>query len=108
MHVFEFELSGDCRKDFDTEIRFNIATANYDNVDLVKIKLPKREEQRECDRLISCVSRVLGALRKAGTIQFYLTPSMMQKMTTEAQYVHNKFSDHLTQSDEFIYIYVKC
>ena len=50
MLVFEFELSGNCKRDFDTEIRFNIASARFDSADLVIIKLPKKESDNEKQR----------------------------------------------------------
>ena len=107
MLVFEFELSGNCKRDFDTEIRFNIASARFDSADLVIIKLPKKESDNENKRLLSCVSRTLGSLKKEGIIQLYLTPLGFSKMTTEAQYIINKFSNYVTEDQNSIHIYVK-
>ena len=107
MLLFKFELSGSCKRDFNTEIRFNIASARFDNADLVKIIIPSKDETRENNRLLSCVTRILGTLKKEGIIQFYITHSDLKKMTTEAQYVINKYSDQIPYIETDNVIYVK-
>ena len=107
MVLSTYNLQGSCKKDFDTEIKFNLATARYEGADLIVFSINKREDEEENTRLLSCIYKILGTVKKAGTISFFVKPEQMEQNTTEAEYIKNKYADYLTFSDNLIYVYVK-
>lgn len=102
-----YTLDGSCKKDFDTEIRFDIASARYDGCDLVMLSFINDDSEEENTRLLSCITRVLSSLKKAGNIKFFVKPSQMLERTTEAEYIVNKFPELTNVRAEYTDIYVK-
>ena len=102
-----FTLEGSCKKEFDTEIKFDLASAKYDGADLIKLSFKKTDSSEEDNRLLSCISRVLNSLKKSGNISFFVKPEQMAGTTTEAQYIINKFEDAINIREDFIDVFVK-
>ena len=107
MFLYEFKLEGDCQVDFDTEIRYNVASAKIASADLIKMVLPKRDSDRENERIGYCILKVLRTLKKEGIIQFFVNSSGFEKNTTQAQYLINIYQgliDESSDSEFFTYI----
>jgi len=92
----------------DTEIKFNIASAKADSAELLAFSYPKLEDSPEEEKRIArSILKVLRGLKKNGVIQFFLTEDSIEKRTTEAQYIENKYKKYLISSTSFKHIYVK-
>ena len=107
MILKSYLLEGSCKKEFDTEIKFDIASAKYDCADLIMLSFKKTDSAEEDNRLLLCISRVLNSLKKSGAISFFVKPEQMAGATTEAQYIINKFEDRIQIRDDYVDIYVK-
>ena len=95
--------------DLDTEIKFAIASARVDNIELLRFDM-----NREADDFIKFYNYVLKILRKmksSGHIQFMATPSAFSNSDREAEFLKNKYSDYLKEipncSDQSAYVFVK-
>ena len=102
-----YYLEGSCKREFDTEIKFNLASAKYDCANLVKFSIKKRDDDSENCRLISCISKVLSSLKKQGTVDFYVKPEQMEQNTTEASYITNLLGGEIKSQNDRLNIYVK-
>lgn len=100
-------LEGSCKRDFDTEIKFNIASAKYDGVNLLKFSIKRRIDDSENCRLMSCITKVLSSLKKQGRVNFFVKPEQMEQNTTEAEYITNLFGGEIAPQKDFLDIYVK-
>ena len=107
MLLKKYFLGGSCKKDFDTEIKFYLASAKYDGADFVLLSIQKVSDEVENSRLASCVSRVLNTLKKTGSVKFFVRSDQLEKNTTEAEYILNKFPSQLTVNEKYLDIYVK-
>ena len=102
-----FNLLGCCRRDFNTEIRYDIASAKADGSELVSLTIPLTDDSNENSRLSTCVCKILSSMKKVGEIQFYLKPDAFIKKTTEADYILNKYSEYIVFDEDRIAFYVK-
>ena len=110
MLFLSFNLHGSCKRDFNTEIRYVIASAKVDGADFVCLSIPRTDDEPENKRLFTCLIKVLGTMKREGSVQFFVTDGDILRMTTEAQYIMNKLSDKLpTASSKIseISVYVK-
>ena len=104
----DFKLDGTCKAEFDTEVKFNIAGARADKIELVRLDLPLSEDERNNNRLLCCLIKVLRSMMRDGAIQFYVTDDGFAAPTTEAEFLDNKYHDYIVPSNsEYKYIYVK-
>ena len=103
----ELKLTGRCRAELDTEVKFNIASARADRVELVRLSLPLSDDEKDNKRLLCCLIKVLRAMIRDGSIQFYETDEGFESSTTEAKFLDNKYHDYIISSDDKSkYIYV--
>ena len=93
-----FTLSGNNTVELDTEIKFNIAAARVDGVELVRLSIASIDDERECDRLRSCATKVLRALRREGAIQFFVENSSLSDGSTESMFLFNKYGDFISKT----------
>ncbi len=100
-------LEGSCKREFDTEIKFNLASAKYDGANLVRLSIMKSNDENENCRLLSCVSKVLSSLKKQGTVNFFVKPEQMEQNTTEAEYITNLYGGEIEPQNDRFNIYVK-
>ncbi len=104
----DFRLDGTCRAELDTEVKFNIAGARAEKIELVRLDLPLTEDERNNSRLLCCLIKVLRTMMRNGTIQFYVTDDGFSASTTEAEFLDNKYHGLIVPSNsEYKYIYVK-
>jgi hypothetical protein len=102
-----YELSGTCKRDFDTEIKYSVASAKVDKVELLGLMLKLDDNESENSRLFFCVSKILSAMKKNGEIQFFVKPDEFMRGTTEARYILNKYSVYVSDVEGKICVYVK-
>jgi len=104
----EIKLDGKCSAELDTEVRFNIAAARVDGVELARLVLPFGGDERDNSRVLFCLTKVLRAMMREGSVQFYETDEGFKTSTTEAKFLENKYPDFLVPSDAtHKYVYVK-
>ena len=104
MIFYEFELKGNCQVDFDTEIKYNIASAKVNSADLIRLSIEKRESDRENDRLACCILKVLRSMRKEGTIQFFVNHLGFKNKTTESAYLLNKYPEIALEGTASVFV----
>ena len=75
-----------------TELRFNIATARAEKVDLVLFELATEDERSRRRRYTSVLFR-LRQLKREGTISFFAAETDFADGTTEADYLLNKYPE---------------
>ena len=102
----KYSLTGACQADLNTEIRYLLASAKVDGIELVKFDFPMSKNEKENNRIICCVIKVMRAVKKEGCIQFYVNREGFALASTEASYLMNKFSECIDVDDENNYIYV--
>ena len=104
----ELVLTGTCRLELNTELRFLFASARVQGNELVKILLPTTAEEKENARINGCVIKVLRTLKKENVIQFYVNREGFLANSTEAIFLLNKYGDFISDSaDDTAAIYVK-
>ena len=107
MNYTEYEITGNCLIELDTELRFEAAKAKVEKSELIALKLKNRESEKEQKRMLSCVSIILRSLRKQSAIQFFVTPQGFADNTMEAQFLINKYgaiNEGLNSSFSFIFV----
>ncbi len=102
----EYSLTGSCQTDLNTEIRFLLATAKVDGVELVKFSFPTSANEKENSRIVCCVIKVMRTVKREGIIQFYVNREGFALNSTEASYLLNKFSQYIATEEKNNYIYV--
>ena len=94
-----------------TEIMFELATKRAERVELLRLDLIRSEGEREFERLVAGVKRVLKNMRSRRQIQFFVTPESFTEQTTEIQFLLNKYSDYVNDKEEpaegTTYFYIK-
>ncbi len=108
--IFEvIEIKSIRTADLDTEIKFSIASARADNLELLRFDI--RRDAEEFLKSYNSALRVLKRMKTAGQIQFFATPSSFSNSNPEAEFLINKYPAYMenipTVSDGEAYIYVK-
>lgn len=104
----ETELVGSCQAELDTEIKFSIASVEYDGAELMLFKIKKSEDEKDNSRLTFCALKTLRTLKKQGKIQFFVTDGDISEGGTEVSYLLNKYPDKLALKYEgYSLVFVK-
>ena len=103
----DYELLGSCKRDFDTEIRYCIASMRVEKRELVELYFSLREDGAENSRLIFCISKILSSMKKSSDIEFYVKPDDFANATTGAEYIMNKYSEYITDDKNKVSFFVK-
>ena len=75
-----------------TELRFNIAAARAEKVELLMLELATEDERSRRRRYTSVLFR-LRQLKREGIIQFFASEDDFADNTTEAVYLLNKYPE---------------
>ena len=103
-----YKISGSCRSELNTELRFLFASAKVDGEELIRLALTHTEDEREDARVNGCVIKVLRTLKKENVIQFYVNGEGFATGSTEASFLLNKYGDYIKDNyDKSSSIYVK-
>ena len=106
MKCIRYFLEGNSLKELNIEIRYNLASAKVDGAELAAFTLSIADE-KDADRALTCVTKILGTMRKEGVIKFYVTSDSFSKETTESEYIKNKYCDFINSLDSQNSVYVK-
>ena len=108
MSYYLYTLKGNGMVDYDTELRFEMAKAKVEQLELVIIRFRANNGEKDRSRLSTCVTKILRALRKQGAIQFFVPAKGFDDNTTEAQFLINKYGEVNEEAEEgFEYFYIK-
>ena len=97
MKNLKHHIQGNNQVTMDTELRYVIASAKVDGVELIRFDI--NEQAEDIDRLYGCVIKVLRSMRKDRAFQFFLPIINMSERETETQFLLNKYYDFVTQND---------
>jgi len=94
-----------------TEIMFEIASGRAEGVELIRFDIVRAEGEREFEKLLSGIMRVLKNMKAKRQIQFFAGAEHFSRGSTETEYLYNKYPDCLegiTEGGEsFSFVYVK-
>ena len=93
----QYELIGKSKKELDTEIRFICASARVEGAELIYLYTKAYEENKST---ASSVKVVLGAMKRAGLIQFYVSADRLAGRTVEADFLNNKYGQYISSAAE--------
>lgn len=103
-----FDLSGTGRSELNTELRFLFASAKVDGEEVVRLRLPLTDDEKEDARIIGCSIKVLRTLKKENVIQFYVNREGFAAGSTEASFLLNKYGQFIqNRTNDSALIYVK-
>ena len=103
-----YNIIGTTRSELNTELRFLFASAKVDGDEIVRIVLPHCDNDKENERVVSCVIKVLRTLKKEKVIQFYVNKDGFTLNSTEASFIINKYGEFIRDGySDSNYIYIK-
>ena len=103
-----FKLLGQNRVELNTEMRFLIASAKVDGLELLRLDLSLTDSEKENGRINSCVIKVLRSLKKDGIIEFYVNREGFLANSTESIFLQNKYGEYIeANASESASVYVK-
>ena len=95
--------------DIDTEIKFSIATARVENIELIRFDIKRDEEA--LGRVYNSGIKCLKKMKNQGNIQFIATRKSFANSNAEAEFLLNKYPDQIDNmpiyGDDETYIFVK-
>ena len=94
MKICSYNLCGSNQSEISTEIKFLLASARFDGVELMRFVYKTNETDREAKRLYNITLKVLRSLRARKSIQFFVLPESFAESTTEAEFLLNKYPEH--------------
>ena len=108
--IFEaIEIKSIRTVDLDTEIKFAIASARADKVEILRFDINREEE--EFFKTYNSVLRILKRMKSVGQIQFLATPRSFSESSAEAEFLINKYPAYMENipsvSEASAYIYIK-
>ncbi len=103
----KYVLQGTCKRDFNTEIKYNIASGKVEGAELVSLSLTLTDEEKENSRLKTCVTKILSSMKKGATVQFFVKEDAFEAHSTEADYILNKYSEFILPDEGQFQFYVK-
>lgn len=103
------EIVEHTKAQLETELRFDIASAKADGVELLELEVKLCHNKEVDDRVLNFITRILGVMRREGLIQFYATPRGFADGAKEAEFLKNKYPEHLhAPTDDGYCVYVRC
>lgn len=93
------------------ELRFAVASHRAGGDELLRIDIPKSENEKDYNKFVSSVIRTLKVMKDERLIQFFATKDSFIGLTTEAEFLHNKypsvFAGGITDNTDSDFIYIK-
>jgi hypothetical protein len=89
----EITIKSKNKESVETEVMFEIAAARADNIELLCVVFSAEDEQDVLTKTKSVITRKLKAMKQAGLIQFFTDTQAFTMMTTEADFLLNKYPD---------------
>jgi hypothetical protein len=81
------------------EIMFSVASERVAGTELLRFDLPNDEDETIERRLMTQAQRTLKEMKGRGAIQLYATRDSFEALTTEAQYLINKYPELFEDAD---------
>ena len=110
MKYREFNLKSTSADKLKTEIMYEVASAHIAGIELLRFNIDKSDEG-QYKKSFSATLRILKAMKADGVIQFFATPSSIEALSTEAQFLFNKYPEYFsevpTETEERSFIYVR-
>ncbi len=98
-------------QDPSVELRFAVASHRAGGDELLRIDIPKIENEKDYNKFVSSVIRTLKVMKEERLIQFFATKDSFLGLTTEAEFLLNKypsvFADGLTDKTDCDFVYIK-
>ena len=91
----KYVLSAEKYSDIEIEIKFEIAKARVDGIQLIAFLLPIDNDEPDFTAVNNSVTRILRILSKNKKIEFYLSETELENDGTRQYFLKNKFSDCL-------------
>lgn len=98
MKICEYTLNGTNQNEISTEVKFLLASARFDGVELMRFVYEANDNDRERSRLYNVVVKVLRTLRARKNIQFFVLSEDFAEGTTEAEFLLNKYPEHFSMA----------
>ena len=99
----EHKLSELKYSDLETEIKFEIAGARADGIQLLNLII----EDTNDGKTLPSVKRILKNMEKSKAIEFYVESSRLNESDTKVQFLYNKFNDYIKLDEKLPTIYIK-
>lgn len=103
------EIESDRTIDVDTEIKFSIATARVEQIELLRFDV--RKDSDLFSKIYNASIKVLRKMKNQGNIQFIATPKSFTDENAEAEFLINKYPDQISNVTKYgdgeAYIFVK-
>ncbi len=101
-------LASDRPVDIDTEIKFSIAIARAEKIELLRFDLERNGE--DFLKSFNAALKVLKKMKNNGQIQFIATPFAFSNSDREAEFLINKYPEYLnnipscTEKSGFLFV----
>ena len=97
-------------EDFVTELRFEIASARCDGIQVLRIDIEESFGDEGGRKFYSYLTKILRSMKQKGIIQFFAFPDNFRRNSTEAVFLLNKYSEYLnsvSSEDDEKYLFIK-
>ena len=99
-------IQQDDRTIMETEIRFQIATATVESVELMALAFNSNDDI-QIKKCCGQIKRILGQLKKEGRIRFFMENCNINNGSTESEFLKNKYAQHLVTNDKDTVFFIK-
>ena len=90
----------------ETEIRFQIATATVEALELLTLAI-NSEDEIQTKKCAGQIKRILSQLKKEGRVSFFIEHCNLNNGSTESEFLKNKYSSHLFANANDTVFFVK-
>ena len=101
-----YNLSFEEKASLETEIRFIVATAAVEGLELLALAFPI-ESEAEGKKNETLLKRSLNTLKREGKITFYKNLDLLDDGSTESEFLKNKYSSYLSARGKDTVYFVK-
>lgn len=103
------EIKSERPIDIDTEIKFSIATARAENIELLRFDIKRDDDS--FSRVYNGAVKILKKMKNQAQVQFIATPKAFNASNAEAEFLINKYPNQIKNMPNYgdgeAYIFVK-
>ena len=103
----KYVLSAEKYSDIEIEMKFEIAKARVDGIQIIAFLLPIDDNEPDFTAVNNSVTKILRILSKNKKIEFYLNETELENDGTRQYFLKNKFSDCIILDTNYFIYYVK-
>ncbi len=103
-------LASSDAEDFITALKFEVATARCERVQILRVDLCESAGDEEAGKFFAYVSKVLRSMKQKGIIQFFASPESFRRHSTEAVFLLNKYPEYVDEGslgEKENYLFIK-